>query len=138
MRPRKSRARVQGSRSASQQGAASRSFLVRGAPHDIAAGLFVALESKATRLFGRLEHAVERAEAVIRFVEAGTHALDGLLDHRSPDLVVAAPLGYQRLDGADDDVDRFLLTTGIGLLRFRLRRLRRARVPGLGVAGKRF
>src|SRR5688572_12036768 len=63
---------------------------------------------------------------MVTFVESRALALDGLLDHRAPDLLVLVPLVGERLDGLQDQVEGFLPAFGFGAAR-RLRRRAAAR-----------
>src|SRR5690242_1325960 len=70
-------------------------------PDDVAAGLFVRLESDEAFLLGILEQVGEGAEALVRLVEARFAALQRLLDHRAPDALALPALrdeGMQRLE----------------------------------------
>src|SRR5262245_47548091 len=61
--------------------AGARLFQAMHEPDQVAARLLVALECDRALALRLFQHAVERAEAVIRFVEAGLSALQRLLDH---------------------------------------------------------
>src|SRR5437879_5294439 len=77
-----------------------------GTANDVAARLVIALEGDQAALRGFLEQLVERAEAVVALVESRAAALQRLLDHRAPDLVLRAPLGEQGVDGGEHEVER--------------------------------
>src|SRR5207253_7494060 len=98
-----------------------------GTANHIAARLVIALEGDQAALGGLLEQLVERAEAVVALVESRAAALQRLLDHRTPDLVLCTPLGEQGVDGGEYEVERFLLLVLILLLA----------VLGLGHGGRR-
>src|SRR5207245_1818400 len=87
-----------------------------GTANDVAARLVIALEGDRAALRGFLEQLVERAEAVVALVESRAAALQRLLDHRAPDLVLRAPLGEQGVDGGEHEVERFLLLVFVLLL----------------------
>src|SRR5665213_4191236 len=92
-----------------------RALLLGRQAHAITARLVVTLEQQKARCASVLEQVVERAIAVERLVESGLAALERLLDHRSPDLVVLAALGDQRLDGFHHLVDRILAALVVSL-----------------------
>src|SRR3981189_1081140 len=69
-----------------------------GGADDVAARLFVGLELDEVLLFRFLEEVGKRAEAIVGLVEPGIAALQGLLDHRAPDLLVGAAFGDERLE----------------------------------------
>ena len=78
----------------------------------VAARLVVGFELDEVAFLRLQQEVVERAEAVIRFVEARLAALQRLLDHRAPDLFLGAAFVGQRFDRFDDEVERFFeLTT---------------------------
>src|SRR3954468_21417600 len=95
----------------------SRSLLLRersraarsGRAEDVAARLFVRLKLDQPLLTGFFQQIGECAIAVVRLVEAGIAALERLLHHRAPDLLVGAALGDQRLERAEEEVVGFLL-----------------------------
>src|ERR1700694_5563209 len=72
---------------------------------DVAARFLVGLELDEVLLFRFLEEVGKRAEAIIGLVETGVAALEGLLDHRAPDLFVGAALGDERLEGGKHQVE---------------------------------
>src|SRR4030095_12522581 len=74
----------------------------------ISARLLIALELQVSAALGFFEHSVERAEAIVRLIEAGLAAFERLLDHRAPDFLLVATLPGERLDGLDDQVERLL------------------------------
>ncbi len=94
-------------------------------PDDVAARLLVALERDGAALLRRFQQRVERTKAVIGLVEPGLAALQRLLDHRAPDLFLAAALGGERFERLRDQLDRFGAPFFIALLRGRLRLARR-------------
>src|SRR5260221_13617166 len=83
-------------------------YLVRDAPHDVAARFLVALELQHLARFGFVEQLRERREAVVGLVEAGVAAFQRLLHHRSPNLLFGAALGDQRLYGLHHQIQRLL------------------------------
>src|SRR3954469_11695674 len=90
-----------------------------GRAEDVAARLLVRLKLDQPLFAGFLEQVRKRPIAVVRLVEAGIAALERLLDHRAPDLLVGAALGDQRLERAEEEVVGFLLlvvTSRRGLL----------------------
>src|SRR3954469_22247215 len=99
--------------------AASRSRRVGlGWPDEIAAGLFVRLQLDEAFLLGIFQEVGERAEAVVRLVEAGFAALQRLLDHRAPDLLAVAALGDERVQRLEKQIEGFLLLVLAGRRRF--------------------
>src|SRR5688572_12126835 len=88
--------------------AASRSALL-GWAQGVAARLLVRLKLDQPLLSGLLEQIGKRSESVVGLVEAGIPALERLLDHRAPDLLVRAALGQQRLQGAEQQIESLLL-----------------------------
>src|SRR6185436_18319719 len=88
---------------------AAASSAALGRPDDVAARLFVRLKLDQAFLLGFLEQVGEGAEAVVGLVEARIPALQRLLHHRAPDLLVGAALGDQRLERAEHHVEGFLL-----------------------------
>src|SRR5581483_2163539 len=107
--PQKSTFRPGAITSFSRRRAAAASSALLGRADDVAAGLLVRLEPDEPFLSGFLEEVRERLESVVRFVEAGMAALERLLDHRAPDALVRAALGAERLQGAEHEVEGFLL-----------------------------
>src|SRR6185436_10519211 len=89
--------------------AAAASSAELGRPQDVAARLLVRLKLDQSLVARLLEQVGERAVAVVGLVEAGVAALERLLDHRAPDLLVGAALGDQRLQRAEQEVERLLL-----------------------------
>src|SRR3989304_9915880 len=90
-------------------------------PDDVTARLFVALELEHVACFGFFQQFVERAEAVIGFVETGLAAFERLFHHRAPDFFLLPALGSQRFYGLEDQIERFLLFAVVRWFR-RLRR----------------
>src|SRR5262245_30976008 len=70
--------------------------------HPVAARFFVTLQRQRAFALGCFEHLVERAKAEVALAELRPAALEGLLDHRAPDLLLGTALGGQRLDRLDD------------------------------------
>src|SRR5215469_17438188 len=98
-----------------------RSLVVLRQAHDVAARLLVALERERPAVLTFLEQGIERAEAIVRLVEPGLAALQRLLDHRAPDLLVPAALGDERFERLGREFDRLLAPRFIALLRWRAR-----------------
>src|SRR5678810_438918 len=71
-------------------------------PDDVAARFLVWLELDEAALFRVLEEVRECLEAIVGLVEAGLPALEGLLDHRAPDLLPFAALGDQRIQRLEE------------------------------------
>src|SRR5262249_19717251 len=78
-------------------------------PDEVAARLLVRVKLDQAFLARFLEQVGEAAEAVVGLVEAGVAALQRLLDHRAPDLLLRAALGLQRFQRAEHQVEGFLL-----------------------------
>src|SRR5687767_15127436 len=76
---------------------------------DVTAGLLVAFKLQQVPGARLLEQLVERAEAVVALVEAGIAALQRLLDHRAPDLLLVAALVDQGVDRLEHELEGFLL-----------------------------
>src|SRR5688572_15937220 len=93
-------------------GAMTSRMPLSGGADDVAAGLAVLLELDEALLLGLLEEIGERAEAIVRFIEAGVAPLERLLDHRAPDLLVGAALGGERLERAEHQLVGLLLLVG--------------------------
>src|SRR5688572_9374935 len=89
--------------------AAAASWSLLGAANDVAARLLVGLEPHETAARRLFEEIVERAEAVVGFIEAGIPAFKRLLDHRAPNLLIGAALGHQRVERAEQQIESFLL-----------------------------
>src|SRR5882672_2042896 len=68
---------------------------------EVAARLLVRVKLDQALIARFLEEIGEAAKAVIGLVEARIAALQRLLDHRAPDLLLRAALGLQRLEGAE-------------------------------------
>src|SRR5688572_11804873 len=75
---------------------------------DVAAGFRVEVEADQLAVAGFLEQLAECLEPVVALVEAGLAALDRLLDHRSPDLLLRIALGEQVLGGLHHELDALL------------------------------
>src|SRR5688572_7428340 len=80
-----------------------------GRTEDIAARLLVRLKPDQSLLARLLEQIRERAVAVVGLVEPWVTALQRLLHHRAPDLLVCAALGDERLERAEQEIERLLL-----------------------------
>src|SRR5437868_345912 len=78
-------------------------------PDDVAAGLAVLLELDEAFFFRIFEQVRECLVAVVGLVEARIAALERLLHHRAPDLLVGAALGDERLESAEHLVVSLLL-----------------------------
>src|SRR5262245_50125089 len=89
--------------------AAANSSAGLGRADDVAARLFVRLKPDQSPLARFLEQVGKRPVAVVGLVEARIAALQRLLDHRAPDLLVRAALGDQCLQRAEEDIESFLL-----------------------------
>src|SRR6185295_19570201 len=76
-----------------------------GRPYDVAARLFVRLELDEVLLFRILEEVGESLVAIVGLVEPGIAAFQRLLHHRSPDLLLGAALGDERLERAQHQVE---------------------------------
>ena len=85
-----------------------RLFFLVEAPDDIAAGLFVGFQVHEAAGSRFLEEAVEGTKAIVRFVKARAAALEGLLDHRAPNLLLRTTFFGQRFERLHDEVERFL------------------------------
>src|SRR5919201_547591 len=81
---------------------------LRGAD-EVAARLLIRVELHQPFRGCLLQQIRERAEAVVRLVEAGLPALERLLDHRAPHALVLAALGDERVEGLEHELERFLL-----------------------------
>src|SRR5262245_26398074 len=86
----------------------SRMPLLRRAD-DVAARLLVGFKPDQAFLAGLFQQVGERAKAVVALVEARVAALERLLDHRAPDLLLGTALGGQRLERGQHQVERLLL-----------------------------
>src|SRR5436305_1930041 len=95
------------SRSSLPRAAASSAGL--GRPDEIAAGFLVGLELDEALLRRFLEKVGERLEPIVGLIESRLPALQRLLNHRAPDLLAFAALADERVQGLDDEVERFLL-----------------------------
>src|SRR5687768_5312000 len=84
---------------------AARSSALLGRPEDVAARFLVRLKPDQPLLAGLLQQIGKGAEAVVGLVEARVPALERLLHHRAPDLLVGAALGHQRLQRAEHQVE---------------------------------
>src|SRR4051812_35897165 len=80
-----------------------------GRTEDVAARFFIRLQLDEASLFGLLEKIREGLEAVIGFVETRMAPLQCLLHHRAPDFLVRAPLGDERLQRSQHEVEALLL-----------------------------
>ncbi len=76
---------------------------------DIAAGAFVLFQLQETATLPVFDELAEGPKAVIGFGEPGLSPLQGLLDHRAPDLVRFTPLGDEGFDGFDDQAPQHLV-----------------------------
>src|SRR5688572_27109298 len=88
--------------------AAARSAAL-GRLDDVAARLLVRLKLDQPLLAGLLEQVGKGAESVVGLVEAGVPALERLLHHRAPDPLFRSALRRQGFQGAEHEVERFLL-----------------------------
>src|SRR3977135_2863359 len=88
---------------------AAASCALRGRPDDVAARFLVRVKLDQALLLRFLQEIGEGAKAVVGLVEAGVAALERLLDHRAPDLLVGAALRDERLERAEHHVEGFLL-----------------------------
>src|SRR5690606_19303292 len=95
---------ARGPASATRGRGRGRGFGRRLAVH-VRARLLVAPERQQAARLGLFEQVAEGAKAVVRLVEIGLPALDGLFQHRGPDLAAIAPLGHQVVEGFDSDLD---------------------------------
>ena len=102
----------------------------------VAARLLVVSQCQQTAVAGVFEQFVEGPVTVIALGEPGAAPLEGLLDHRAPDLVVGAALGEQGLDGLDREVDGLLATFGVGPLAARRGLGLGRRIVAPGVVGR--
>src|SRR5690554_2722220 len=107
------------------------SLFLRGAAHDVAARLLVRLELEQPARLRLLEQLAERAESVVGLVEPGLAALERLLDHRAPDLLLGAALAHQRLDRLHHQVERLLALVLLAVARRRRLLLAAAHAPAL-------
>src|SRR6186713_738826 len=78
------------------------------ARNDVAAGLRVELQLDQLAVARFLEEGAEALEAVIALVEPGLAALQGLLDHRSPDFLFLVALGEEILGSLHHELAPFL------------------------------
>src|SRR5258706_7030374 len=88
---------------------AARSSARLGGLDDVAPGLLVRVERDEALFLGFLEEVGEGTETIVRLVESRIAALERLLDHRAPDLLLGAALGGQRLERAEHLIKSFLL-----------------------------
>src|SRR5688500_19660963 len=84
---------------------------------DVAAGFLIFFEVDEPPRPRFLEQVAEAAEAVVRLVEARSLALDRLLDHRAPDLLVLVTLVGERFDRREHEIERLLLALVLGFRR---------------------
>src|SRR5579872_3099353 len=84
---------------------------------DIAAGLLVVLQRQQPFRLGGFQQFAEAVEAVIGLVESRFAALQRLLDHGPPDLVLLAPVLEQVLYRLHHQVQRLLAAFGLGFRR---------------------
>src|SRR3954463_10005559 len=89
--------------------AAAASSARLGRPDHVADGLAVLLELDEAFLFRVLEKVRKGLVAIVGLVEAWITALESLLHHRAPDLLVGAALGDEGLQRAEHHVERLLL-----------------------------
>src|SRR3954466_4116613 len=87
----------------------ARSSARLGGRKDVAAGPLVGGELDEAFSSGFFEEIGEGTEAIVRLVEAGIAALERLLHHRAPDLLLGAALGGERFQRAEHLVEGFLL-----------------------------
>src|SRR3954470_8739498 len=107
--PQKSTFRRGATKSRSRLRRAAASSAALGRRDEVAARLLIRLEPDQAFLFRIFQQIRERAEAVVRLVEAGLPALEGLLHHRAPDALAFAALGDQRLQRLEQHVEGLLL-----------------------------
>src|SRR5260221_12125219 len=88
---------------------AARSSARLGGLDDVAPGLLVGVERDEALFLGFLEEVGEGTETIVRLVESRVAALERLLDHRAPDLLLGAALGGQRFERAEHQVEALLL-----------------------------
>src|SRR5258706_14923799 len=88
---------------------AARSSARLGGLDDVAPGLLVGGARDEALFLGFLEEVGEGTETIVRLVESRVAALERLLDHRAPDLLLGAALGGQRLERAEHLVEGLLL-----------------------------
>src|ERR1700752_3808004 len=88
---------------------AAASCALLGRPDDVAARFLVRVKLDQALLLRFLQEIGEGAKAVVGLVESRVAALERLLDHRAPDLLVGAALRDQRLERAEQQVERLLL-----------------------------
>src|SRR5918992_1616512 len=88
---------------------AAASAALSGRTQDVAARLLVRLKPDQPLLARLLQQVRECPVAVVGLVEARVAALEGLLHHRAPDLLVGAALGDQGFERAEQQVVGFLL-----------------------------
>src|SRR5580765_7299194 len=86
---------------------AARSAALLGLANDVAAGLFVRFELDEVLLFRILEQIGEGLVAIVGLFESRMPALQRLLDHRAPDLLLRAALRGERLERAEHQVEPF-------------------------------
>src|SRR5215216_3829454 len=95
-------------------------LVARGAAYDVAAGFLIRLERQELAILRLFQQVAEGAEAEVALVEPGVAALERLLDHRAPDLLVLVALFGERVERVDHQVERFLLAVLLALLDLRL------------------
>src|SRR5262245_7420166 len=83
---------------------------------EVTTRLLVRLELDQAFLARFLEQVGERAKAVVALVEARVPALERLLDHRAPDLLLGPALGGQGLERGQHQVERLLLLVAVRLV----------------------
>src|SRR5258708_5730001 len=86
----------------------ARSSALLGGPDNVAARLLVGVELDEPFFTGFLEEVGERREAIVGVVEAGVTALQGLLHHRSRDLLLGAALRHERFQRTEHQVEALL------------------------------
>src|SRR5688572_6491455 len=91
-----------------------------GAADHVATGFLIRLERQELARLRLFQQFAEGTEAVVALVEARVTALERLLDHRAPDLLVLVALLGQRVDRVEQQVERFLPAIFVGLLCLRL------------------
>src|SRR5690242_12475877 len=96
-------------RAAASSAALGRRAGALGRRDDVAARLLVRLEADEAFLLGIFQEVGERAEAVVRLVEAGHAALQRLLHHGAPDALALAALGDEGVQRLEQHVEGLLL-----------------------------
>src|SRR6266568_5743727 len=106
---------------------------LRGAD-GVAAGLLVGLQFYQTALLRFEQQIVEGLESVSALVEAGIPALDGLLDHRTPNVLVLVPLAGDCFHRLGHEFERLVEGRALvlRLTGLRIRSRRPAPLTGLG------